>query len=89
MCYDPATGYHLGNIPSPTIEQVREAYAKAQNAQKKWAKTSFEERRAVLNSLLDFVLENQEAICRVGCRDTGKTSKCFYYMLKLVINLVL
>lgn len=75
MCYDPATGYHIENIPSPTVDQVQEAYQRAKAAQVKWAKTTFDERRAVLHSLLDHVLANQEVICRVGCRDTGKTSK--------------
>ncbi|KAF7721778.1 Meiotic Sister-Chromatid recombination aldehyde dehydrogenase [Apophysomyces ossiformis] len=73
VCYDPATGYHIEDIPSPTVSQVQEAYQKAKAAQQKWAKTSFEQRRAVLRSLLDFILANQETICRVGCRDTGKT----------------
>ncbi|KAI8379113.1 Aldehyde/histidinol dehydrogenase [Radiomyces spectabilis] len=73
ICYDPATGYHLGNIRAPTPAQVQLAYERTKEAQVQWAKTSFEQRRAVLRSLLAFVLENQETICRVGCRDTGKT----------------
>ncbi|KAI9249046.1 Aldehyde/histidinol dehydrogenase [Sporodiniella umbellata] len=73
ICYDPATGYHIATLPSPTAEQVQGLYEKTANAQKEWSKTTFEQRRAVLRSLLDFVLENQEVICQVGCRDTGKT----------------
>ncbi|KAG1491329.1 hypothetical protein G6F47_011132 [Rhizopus delemar] len=73
ICYDPATGYHLDTIPSPTAEQVKTLYERTSAAQIEWAKTSFEERRAVLRSLLNFILENQEAICQAGCRDTGKT----------------
>lgn len=74
ICYDPSTGYHLDTIPSPTAAKVKELYERTSNAQLEWSKTSFEERRAVLRSLLDFILENQEVICQVGCRDTGKTS---------------
>ncbi|KAG0757072.1 hypothetical protein G6F57_010913 [Rhizopus arrhizus] len=73
ICYDPATGYYLDTIPSPTAEQVKSLYERTSVAQTEWSKTSFEERRAVLRSLLNFILENQEAICQVGCRDTGKT----------------
>ncbi|ORX43171.1 Aldedh-domain-containing protein [Hesseltinella vesiculosa] len=73
ICYDPATGYLLDKIPAATASDVNEALERTREAQKAWAKTSFEQRRAVLNSLLTFVLENQENICRVGCRDTGKT----------------
>jgi acyl-CoA reductase-like NAD-dependent aldehyde dehydrogenase len=65
----------LDTIPSPTAEQVKSLYERTSVAQIEWSKTSFEERRAVLRSLLNFILENQEAICQVGCRDTGKTSK--------------
>ncbi len=40
---------------------------------KTWAKTTFRQRRAVLRSLLEHVLDNQETICRVACADSGKT----------------
>ncbi|KAI8997377.1 Aldehyde/histidinol dehydrogenase [Pilobolus umbonatus] len=73
ICYDPATGYHIDTIRSPSVSEINELYRKAAAAQVHWAKTTFEQRKAVLSSLLTFVLENQEAICQVGCRDTGKT----------------
>ncbi|SAL95194.1 hypothetical protein [Absidia glauca] len=73
ICYDPATGYLIDKIPAPTVADVNEALDRARLAQEKWAKTTFDQRRAVLNSLLAFVLEHQETICRVGARDTGKT----------------
>ncbi|CAO3615443.1 unnamed protein product [Cunninghamella echinulata] len=73
ICYDPATGYLIDKIPAPTVADVHDALERTRIAQEKWAKTTFDQRRAVLNSLLKFVLDNQETICRVGCRDTGKT----------------
>ncbi|KAF9349599.1 Meiotic Sister-Chromatid recombination aldehyde dehydrogenase [Mortierella sp. AD094] len=73
VCYDPSTGRHLGTIRAHTKVDVDQALAKARKAQAKWVKTTFEERKIVLQSLLDFVLLNQEAICRVASRDTGKT----------------
>ncbi|RUP47288.1 Aldehyde/histidinol dehydrogenase [Jimgerdemannia flammicorona] len=73
ICYDPATGRHLASIPAPTPADVAEAYARVKRAQEKWAKTTFEERRRVLRSLLDFIVENQEDISRVAVRDSGKT----------------
>ncbi|KAI9477810.1 MAG: Aldehyde/histidinol dehydrogenase [Benjaminiella poitrasii] len=73
ICYDPATGYLIDTIPNPTAKEIKALYERTAAAQLKWAKTSFEQRRAVLRSLLAFVLENQETICSVGCRDTGKT----------------
>ncbi|RCH82326.1 Meiotic Sister-Chromatid recombination aldehyde dehydrogenase, partial [Rhizopus stolonifer] len=73
ICYDPSTGFHLDTIPSPSAQQVQDLYKRTAAAQLKWAQTTFEQRRAVLKSLLAFVVENQETICQVGCRDTGKT----------------
>ena len=36
-------------------------------------KTSFAERGEVLKLLNDWIVENQDAICRIASRDTGKT----------------
>lgn len=75
MCFDPSTGCLIDTIPNPTPKDVKDLYERTAAAQVKWAKSTFEQRRAVLRSLLAFVLENQEAICQADCRDTGKTSK--------------
>ncbi|KAG0026357.1 Meiotic Sister-Chromatid recombination aldehyde dehydrogenase [Podila clonocystis] len=73
ICYDPSTGRHLATIRAHTKADVDEALIKARKAQAKWAKTTFAQRKVVLQSLLDFILQNQESICRVAARDTGKT----------------
>ncbi|KAJ1679314.1 Meiotic Sister-Chromatid recombination aldehyde dehydrogenase [Spiromyces aspiralis] len=73
ICYDPATARYLGAVLAPTPEEVEAKILKAREAQKQWGRTSFEERRKVLRSLCDFVTKHQEEICRVACRDTGKT----------------
>ncbi|KAF9432533.1 Meiotic Sister-Chromatid recombination aldehyde dehydrogenase [Entomortierella beljakovae] len=73
ICYDPSTGRHLATIRAHTKSDVDQALVKARNAQAKWKKTTFEERKIVLQSMLDFILRNQENICRVASRDTGKT----------------
>ncbi|EEY15680.1 Msc7p [Verticillium alfalfae VaMs.102] len=39
----------------------------------KWRATSFHTRRNVLRTMLQHVLDNQEAICRAACLDSGKT----------------
>lgn len=69
----PATGQLLGVVKAATPEDIDRAIEQARAAQVKWATTSFEERRAVLRSLLDYVLNNQEEICRVAGLDSGKT----------------
>ena len=39
----------------------------------KWANSSFSLRRKLLKTMASFILENQENIARVACRDSGKT----------------
>ncbi|KAF8976517.1 Meiotic Sister-Chromatid recombination aldehyde dehydrogenase [Entomortierella lignicola] len=73
VCYDPSTGRHLSTIRAHTKADVDIALTKARKAQAKWAKTTFAERKIVLQSLLDFILLHQEDVCRVASRDTGKT----------------
>ncbi|KAL2016297.1 hypothetical protein VTK56DRAFT_3896 [Thermocarpiscus australiensis] len=73
QCYAPATGQFLGLVNPSTPNAIDRAVEQAQAAQTKWATTSFRERRAVLRSILQHVLDNQEEICRVACLDSGKT----------------
>eukprot|EP00048_Salpingoeca_helianthica_P022188 m.16885 g.16885 ORF g.16885 m.16885 type:complete len:600 (-) comp6996_c0_seq1:1932-3731(-) len=74
QCYDKCTGRQLCEpVPAMNAAQVNEVVARARAAQQEWVKTSYDQRKEVLNSLLNFVVENQEALCRVACRDTGKT----------------
>ncbi|KAF2636421.1 ALDH-like protein [Massarina eburnea CBS 473.64] len=73
QCYAPATGHSLGRINPSSTSSIDRSIAKATEAQLEWAKTSFEERRKVLKTMLKFILENQETIARVACLDSGKT----------------
>ncbi|KAH6630254.1 Aldehyde/histidinol dehydrogenase [Chaetomium sp. MPI-SDFR-AT-0129] len=73
QCYAPATGQFLGFVNPSTPNAIDRAVEQAQTAQTKWATTSFRERRAVLRTILQHVLDNQEEICRVACLDSGKT----------------
>lgn len=72
QCYAPATGQFLGLINPSSPAGIDRAIEQAKEAQKNWEKTTFSERRQVLRTLLAFVLENQEEICRVACIDSGK-----------------
>lgn len=73
QCYAPATGQLLGFVNPSTPAAIERAIEAAQVAQKKWATTTFAQRRTVLRTLLRHVLDNQEAICRAACLDSGKT----------------
>ncbi|KAK4102106.1 ALDH-like protein [Parathielavia hyrcaniae] len=73
QCYAPATGQLLGLVNPSTPATIDRAVEQARAAQTRWAKTTFRQRRAVLRSMLQYVLDNQEEICRVACLDSGKT----------------
>ncbi|KAH3673279.1 hypothetical protein WICMUC_003738 [Wickerhamomyces mucosus] len=70
--YCPATGQYLGKYKSDTVLDIDNAIAAAKVAQENW-KPSFSQRRQLLRSLSEFIVNNQENIARVACRDSGKT----------------
>ncbi|KAI0602705.1 Aldehyde/histidinol dehydrogenase [Biscogniauxia sp. FL1348] len=73
QCYAPATGQFLGFVNPSTPAGLDRAIAQAAAAQEKWATTTFGERRKVLRSMLQYILENQKQICEVSSLDSGKT----------------
>jgi acyl-CoA reductase-like NAD-dependent aldehyde dehydrogenase len=72
-CYAPATGQLLGLVNPSTPAGIDRAIEQAHAAQKTWSQTSFAKRRQVMRTLLAFVLQNQEEICRISSLDSGKT----------------
>jgi acyl-CoA reductase-like NAD-dependent aldehyde dehydrogenase len=56
--------------------QVNAIAARARKAQAVWAQTSFVERRRVLSTMLQYIVDHMEEIARVCSRDSGKPSKC-------------
>nr|AIL24124.1 betaine aldehyde dehydrogenase 2 [Tamarix hispida] len=73
QCYEPATMKYLGFFPALTPDEVKERVSQARKAQKIWAKSSFKQRRQFLRILLKYIIENQDLICEISSRDTGKT----------------
>uniref|UniRef100_A0A7S0NMS9 Aldehyde dehydrogenase domain-containing protein n=1 Tax=Micromonas pusilla TaxID=38833 RepID=A0A7S0NMS9_MICPS len=72
-CYDPGTLEMLGpDMPADNADEVRVKIERARIAQKKWAKSSFKQRRLLIKTIQRFVLENQDTICKVSARDSGK-----------------
>lgn len=72
-CYDPATMKYLGYLQTVNKDEVREHVKQARVAQSMWARSSYKQRRRFLRVLLKYILENQELICQVSSRDSGKT----------------
>lgn len=72
-CRNPATGELLGHVPALSAEEVNEAVARARLAQKTWARSTFRQRRAVLQHMLEHVLQNADELCDYIVKDSGKT----------------
>ncbi|KAK0390889.1 hypothetical protein NLU13_0392 [Sarocladium strictum] len=73
QCYAPATGQLLGLVNPSSPASIDRAIAASAAAQEKWRSTTFAQRKAVLRSLLRYVLDNAETISRVAALDSGKT----------------
>lgn len=71
--YCPATGQYLGTFSCTTRDEMDVQIKKAETAQKKWATSSFVLRKQLLRTLNQFIMDHQEEIARVACRDSGKT----------------
>lgn len=70
---NPATGEALGEAPVMDAAEVRAVVARARKAQHAWGRTSFAERRAVMRTLMELVLDRHADICEAAVRDSGKT----------------
>ncbi|PSK33491.1 hypothetical protein B9Z65_7378 [Elsinoe australis] len=73
QCYCPATGESLGLVNPATPDSIDRVVARAQEAQTGWAKTTFAQRRRVLQTFLKYLLEHQDEIVTAACLDSGKT----------------
>jgi acyl-CoA reductase-like NAD-dependent aldehyde dehydrogenase len=73
QCYNPATGKVLGQRRAMNSAQVKQIVQKSKQAQLEWATSSFSKRKAVLQTLLDWIVQNQTLICEVVAKDGGKT----------------
>jgi succinate-semialdehyde dehydrogenase / glutarate-semialdehyde dehydrogenase len=71
----PLNGAPLGHIPQSTDDDVAEAFARARTAQVRWARTSLDERAAILLRLHDLVLDRQDEIIDLIVWESGKARK--------------
>jgi delta 1-pyrroline-5-carboxylate dehydrogenase len=76
-CWDPATMNSLGTAPVMSDAEVHKAVDRCKAAQAEWGKSDFKQRNTLLKILLRFIVENQETIARVACRESGKTQVRF------------
>ena len=79
VCKAPGTGEILGTLKAYTPADVANALAASRAAAEQgpqaWNKTSFEERRALLQDILDWTVKHQKEIIEMSVRDSGKTGE--------------
>ena len=78
-CFDPSTRERLGEVPAVSPDEVQRAVDEARAAQAGWARSSFGARRALLQAMLDHLLEHADALCELVVRDAGKTRENAMY----------
>jgi succinate-semialdehyde dehydrogenase / glutarate-semialdehyde dehydrogenase len=71
----PLNGQPLAHIPQSSAADVAEAYAKARRAQAAWARTSIDDRAAMLLRFHDLVLDRQDEIIDLTVLESGKARK--------------
>lgn len=87
-CECPADGRLLGYYSPSTSSDIDVAIEHATAAQRTWSPT-FSQRRRLLKSLLQYILDHQESIVAACCLDSGKTKidACFGEILVTVEKL--
>jgi acyl-CoA reductase-like NAD-dependent aldehyde dehydrogenase len=85
-CWDPCTMQDLGVVDVFTAADVHSAVGRARLAQETWKKSSFAQRRHLLNVISRCITENMDAIVRVACRDSGK-AKVDAYLGEVLVTL--
>ena len=71
--YCPFNGQPLGTIPQSSAADVAEAFRRARRAQERWARTSIDERQAILLRLHDLLFERESEISDLICWESGKS----------------
>lgn len=72
QCYNPATLERLGEVAVTQPDEVVAAVARARAAQKKWATSTWVERRHVLRTMSAAVRAHSDDILLISAIDTGK-----------------
>jgi acyl-CoA reductase-like NAD-dependent aldehyde dehydrogenase len=72
ISYDPATGEEIGRVPLFSTEEVREAVARAREAQKSWRAFSYRERGERVLRAREIVSQRMDEIALLIARESGK-----------------
>jgi succinate-semialdehyde dehydrogenase/glutarate-semialdehyde dehydrogenase len=74
----PFTGHPLGQVPRCGPDDVRAAIERARDAQERWARTSFAERRRIFLRYHDLVLDRKEELLDLLQVESGKARRAAF-----------
>src|SRR5678816_2948654 len=72
ISYDPGTGREIGRAPLSTPQDVKEAVAKARQAQPAWASLSYRQRARVILQARKLMLAERDDLALLISQETGK-----------------
>ena len=72
ISYDPATTEKIGEVKEFSIDEVKEAFRNAREAQIKWQEVPLKERAKRVGKINNYILEHNEEISTLLSKEVGK-----------------
>lgn len=70
---NPATLEPVGSVPNTNLENLPEMFAKAREAQKKWAALPVQKRKKYILKMKDYILDHADELAEIVSKDNGKS----------------
>ena len=72
ICINPATGEKIGEVPLDTVDDLKQAIARAREAQKIWRDLPPAQRARKIIRIRDYLVDNMDRLAETIARDTAK-----------------
>jgi succinate-semialdehyde dehydrogenase/glutarate-semialdehyde dehydrogenase len=72
VSFNPATGEEIGRVPVFSSDEVQDAVVRGREAFRKWKRTSFAERKALVMRAREVILAEMDEIASLISRESGK-----------------
>jgi succinate-semialdehyde dehydrogenase/glutarate-semialdehyde dehydrogenase len=70
--FNPANGEKIGEVKSYSVDEAKEAVARARKAQRRWEAAGLDERIRIIRRFRDVLLDRAEEVCELISRENGK-----------------
>jgi succinate-semialdehyde dehydrogenase/glutarate-semialdehyde dehydrogenase len=72
VSFNPATGQEIGRVPVFSSDEVQDAVTRGREAFRKWKRTSFADRKALVMRTREVILAEMDEIASLISRESGK-----------------